>query len=89
MSWSFGASGRAEKVREIAAKNLEGSANACASVPVEAEAVRAFAKTVDEVCAAAEGQCVRISGNGHGWLEGGKLKGFNFVANIEVINMEG
>jgi protein involved in temperature-dependent protein secretion len=87
MSWSYHKTGRSETVRRDAAERLAETAKHCAHIPAEAAAVRAFASAVDAACEAAPEQAFLVSGSGSAWVEGGKVRGMNFTAKIELIDL--
>lgn len=87
MSWSFYMSGSAKAVRETASKQLAVCAENCKAIPAEAKSIEGLAAAIDQVCANAEGQGIKIDACGSAWSENGKLRGFQFHAEVELIDM--
>lgn len=88
MSWSYYKTGTATAVKEHAAKALKQCADNCANIPPEKKSIESLAAAVDSVCDGAEGQAVRVSGNGSAWYQNGVLKSYTFKAEIEVIDLQ-
>lgn len=89
MSWAYFKTGKAEHVREDAEKVLTATMDYCKNIPAERASIANFQSTVLAVCDSAEGQAIKVSGNGTAWLVDDKLRGFSFTASIEVIDLTG